>query len=262
MVMMSPQIATRKPAPQASLASRTWRSWPSGAPRREAERSLGHAHRKHTVAGLLVALDLAPDLVRCAYRARLVGMSSEPVMSMISASVAARRISRSDLTSLPMLLLTREGRLWNEFVARYHYLGYKTLVGTQMRYAVHDRNGWPLAMLGFTRLRHYGLLANRCRVRKLDLCRALLRQPVPEPRDLQHRPGQPVHQFRLHQAATRRRHPHLEGRPRPVHGQHLHRAAVALAQVRGSLPVRDRRRLHGPAPSEASRCCRSRSTLR
>ena len=24
---------------------------------------------------------------------------------------------------------TREGRLWNEFVARYHYLGYKTLVG-------------------------------------------------------------------------------------------------------------------------------------
>ena len=24
---------------------------------------------------------------------------------------------------------TREGKLWNEFVARYHYLGYKTLVG-------------------------------------------------------------------------------------------------------------------------------------
>ena len=38
---------------------------------------------------------------------------------------------------------TREGRLWNEFVARYHYLGYRTLVGAQMRYAVHDRNGWP-----------------------------------------------------------------------------------------------------------------------
>ena len=45
---------------------------------------------------------------------------------------------------------TREGRLWNEFIARYHYLGYKTLVGAQMRYAVHDRNGWPLAMLGFS----------------------------------------------------------------------------------------------------------------
>jgi len=24
-----------------------------------------------------------------------------------------------------------------------------TLVGVQMRYAVHDRNGWPLSMLGF-----------------------------------------------------------------------------------------------------------------
>ena len=45
---------------------------------------------------------------------------------------------------------TREGRLWNEFVARYHYLGYKTLVGAQMRYAVHDRDGRPLAMLGFS----------------------------------------------------------------------------------------------------------------
>ena len=45
---------------------------------------------------------------------------------------------------------TREGRLWNEFVARYHYLGYKTLVGAQMRYAAHDRNGWPVAMLGFS----------------------------------------------------------------------------------------------------------------
>ena len=36
---------------------------------------------------------------------------------------------------------------------------------------------------GFTRLRHYGLLANRCRARKLALCRALLDQPAPEPRD-------------------------------------------------------------------------------
>ena len=50
----------------------------------------------------------------------------------------------------PVVRETREGRLWNEFVARYHYLGFKTLVGAQMRYAVHDRNGWPVAMLGFS----------------------------------------------------------------------------------------------------------------
>ena len=36
---------------------------------------------------------------------------------------------------------------------------------------------------GFTRLRHYGVLANRARARKLSLCRTLLDQPAPEPRE-------------------------------------------------------------------------------
>ena len=31
---------------------------------------------------------------------------------------------------------TREGKRCNEFIAPYHYLGYKTVVGAQMRYAV------------------------------------------------------------------------------------------------------------------------------
>ena len=35
----------------------------------------------------------------------------------------------------------------------------------------------------FTRLRHYGLLGNRGRALKLSLCRTLLAQPVPEPRE-------------------------------------------------------------------------------
>ena len=30
------------------------------------------------------------------------------------------------------------------------YLGHTTLVGAQMRYAVHDRDGSPLALLGFS----------------------------------------------------------------------------------------------------------------
>ena len=47
------------------------------------------------------------------------------------------------------------GKRWNEFIARYHYLGYKTLVGAQMRYAVYDRDGWPVTMLRFsTAARH------------------------------------------------------------------------------------------------------------
>ena len=50
----------------------------------------------------------------------------------------------------PVVRSSREGKLWNEFIARYHYLGYKTLVGAQIRYAVYDRDGWALAMLGFS----------------------------------------------------------------------------------------------------------------
>ena len=43
-----------------------------------------------------------------------------------------------------------QSRQWNQFIARYHYLGYKTLVGAQMRYTVHDRHGRLLALLGFS----------------------------------------------------------------------------------------------------------------
>jgi hypothetical protein len=51
--------------------------------------------------------------------------------------------------------------------------------------------------------------------------------------DLQHRPGQPVHQRRLHRHTRRCRHPHLDGWARPVDGQCLHRAA--MAQPRTSI---------------------------
>lgn len=39
-------------------------------------------------------------------------------------------------------------RLWNEFIERYHYLGYKTLPGAQLRYFIHGRCDL-LALLGF-----------------------------------------------------------------------------------------------------------------
>ena len=74
------------------------------------------------------------------------GPDTEP--PMFSAPTTLDEVRPLDLR--PVVRGTREGKLWNEFVARYHYLGYKTLVGAQMRYAVHDRNGWPLAMLGFS----------------------------------------------------------------------------------------------------------------
>ena len=54
------------------------------------------------------------------------------------------------LSLRPVAGRTREGKRWNEFIARHHYLGYKTLVGAQMRYAVYDRDVWPIAMFGFS----------------------------------------------------------------------------------------------------------------
>ena len=38
---------------------------------------------------------------------------------------------------------------WNANIAAHHYLGYTSQTGAQMRYIVHDRNGEPLALLGF-----------------------------------------------------------------------------------------------------------------
>ena len=41
---------------------------------------------------------------------------------------------------------------------------------------------------GFVRIRHYGLLANRTRKKKIARCRELLSAPVPEPRPLKKEP--------------------------------------------------------------------------
>lgn len=41
-----------------------------------------------------------------------------------------------------------DSRLWNEYIQRYHYLGYKTLPGAQLRYFI-CAGPKPLALLGF-----------------------------------------------------------------------------------------------------------------
>ena len=43
----------------------------------------------------------------------------------------------------------RLSRLWNELIARYHYLGYRPLSGAQMRYLVWSADGRLLAAVGF-----------------------------------------------------------------------------------------------------------------
>jgi hypothetical protein len=46
------------------------------------------------------------------------------------------------------IVTNRSSALWNEFIDRYHYLGYKTLPGAQLRYFI-KAEGRILALLGF-----------------------------------------------------------------------------------------------------------------
>ena len=62
--------------------------------------------------------------------------------------------------------------------------------------------------------------------------------PDTPPGDLQHRPGQPVHQSRLYRRAQGRGRYNLNGRSGPLHGQHLHRAPLAVAHEAVYLQVR------------------------
>ena len=66
-------------------------------------------------------------------------------------------------------------------------------------------------------------------------------------RDLQHRPGQPVHIVGLDTAAEGGMCPHLDGWAWPVPRQHLHRTAVAIIEVRVRLPACLLGRSRGPS---------------
>ena len=89
-----------------------------------------------------------PKWPRPLRRPMVLGPDTEPAGHPTPTSLDAVR----PLDLRPAVRYSREGKLWNEFVARDcdHYLGHKTLVGAQMRYAVHDRDGRPIAMLGFS----------------------------------------------------------------------------------------------------------------
>ena len=49
---------------------------------------------------------------------------------------------------LDLVSTSKESALWNEYISRYHYLGYKPLPGAQLRYMVRFQNE-ELACLGF-----------------------------------------------------------------------------------------------------------------
>lgn len=54
-----------------------------------------------------------------------------------------------ELTDLRLAVVSRQdSALWNEYIDRYHYLGYKPLPGAQLRYFA-TAAGHPVALLGF-----------------------------------------------------------------------------------------------------------------
>jgi len=59
-----------------------------------------------------------------------------------------------ELTSLRLqrVQYRHDSRLWNEYIHRYHYLGYKPLPGAQLRYIL-SCEAQPIALLGFGRRR-------------------------------------------------------------------------------------------------------------
>ena len=71
--------------------------------------------------------------------------SDPPALVPLPASLAQARPLRF------ALLRPRDphSRLFNEYVERYHYLGYKPLPGAQLRYFVQAADGLLLALLGF-----------------------------------------------------------------------------------------------------------------
>jgi hypothetical protein len=58
--------------------------------------------------------------------------------------------SVNELKNLHLQLVTirQDSKLWNEYIDRYHYLGYKPLPGAQLRYFAHSDQGL-LALFGF-----------------------------------------------------------------------------------------------------------------
>jgi hypothetical protein len=61
----------------------------------------------------------------------------------------ARNLNELGELTVKTVTTTPMSKLWNEYIARYHYLGHKTLTGAQLRYFVYAREK-PVALLGFS----------------------------------------------------------------------------------------------------------------
>lgn len=83
------------------------------------------------------------------------GLNGDPEMRIRFTDRTAEKTSLTtpagDLIDLRFDLVSgrKQSSLWNEYIHRYHYLGYKRLPGAQLRYMVHSGDDL-LALLGFS----------------------------------------------------------------------------------------------------------------
>ena len=86
---------------------------------------------------------------------KIIASSKRPPLMRTAPLFEEMPITQSveQLHALSLVLVNAASRqhspLWKELVARYHYLGYKPLVGAQLRYLIHSTEGW-LGALGFS----------------------------------------------------------------------------------------------------------------
>ena len=139
-------IAQREPRLHRSALSRAvcealdWRKPDGGLKQMSARVALLRMQRD----GLLTL----PPPLRAPSRPRPVAPSprtAPPDRAALPQSLARARPLRLS----PLRPRDPRSRLWNEFVERHHYLGYKPLPGAQLRYFVHAADGLPPALLGF-----------------------------------------------------------------------------------------------------------------
>lgn len=91
----------------------------------------------------------ADGLIQLPAPRKVYKLRSKPSETMATAPQALIQNPVHQLGKLQLCLVTsKTTRLWNEYIQRYHYLGYTPLPGAQLRYFVM-MNDQILALLGF-----------------------------------------------------------------------------------------------------------------
>ena len=162
---------------------------------------------------------------------------------------------------------SREGRRWNEFLVHYHYRGYKTLVGTQMRYSVQNRDGRPVAMLGFSTRVEAGATDSSDGRRKDSDENYLATCKAPETVETGLRPGAVGNFISITVLSAREEPPHRHRQPEvphptvdDPHPRLTFLAVRTVAQPRGRTGHVRSGRGTAAAPASPSRCDRTDAT--